>query len=233
MSTGPGKDEVDLHALHGGAYVEKFIRNEAAASRRFGTLLARIELHGGARVLDVGCGSGALCVALSGRICEYDGVDFSAPFIDAARERASRLGIQGCRFHYADAIAFIDSQGPVFDLIFALDLSEHVPDAEWAGMVAAFRRGLKEGGQVLLHTPNRDFIIERMKQRNILFHQFPEHVAVRTRAENAAFFTNVGFSCVRCEFFPHYNFLRILHPASRLPLVGKYLAARLVLVATR
>jgi cyclopropane fatty-acyl-phospholipid synthase-like methyltransferase len=229
----PNASEVDLHGLHDRAYVRKFLENEVATTRRFGALLARIDLPAGARVLDVGCGSGALALALAGRIAEYDGVDFSEPFIDAARRRAARLGIQSCRFHCSDAIAFIDSQGPVFDLIFALDLSEHVPDAEWAAMVSAFKRGLKEGGQVLLHTPNLDFFIERMKQHNYLFRQFPEHVAVRTRVGNAAFFKNAGFSRVRCEFFPHYNFLRILHPASRLPVVGKYLAARLVLIATR
>lgn len=66
-------------------------------------LLDEIEPVAGRRVLDVGCGAGALTLAAAGRGAAGLGVDISGPLIEAARARAERLGAAGAQFVQADA----------------------------------------------------------------------------------------------------------------------------------
>jgi SAM-dependent methyltransferase len=55
------------------------------------------------RVLDVGCGAGALTLAAAASGGHCLGVDISAPLIEAARERAGRRGLATADFVHADA----------------------------------------------------------------------------------------------------------------------------------
>lgn len=66
-------------------------------------LLDEIEPIAGRRILDVGCGAAALTLAAAGRGAHCLGVDISAPLIEAARERADRLGAIAAAFVRADA----------------------------------------------------------------------------------------------------------------------------------
>lgn len=66
-------------------------------------VLAEIEPVAGSRILDVGCGAGALSLAAAERGGQCVGVDISNPLIEAARARADRLGIAGAQFVRADA----------------------------------------------------------------------------------------------------------------------------------
>ena len=221
----------DLKALHDDSYAEEFMALEGRS--RVDRVLACITIPPDAKVLDVGCGHGALLTKLYGRIGEYHGVDFAEPFIRAAQERARAAGRVNCYFHLAEITEFAARHPGEFDMVFALDISEHVPDAEWAAIVSSLRTALKPGGRVICHTPNLDFFIERMKERGILIRQFAQHVAVRTLAQNAAFFERAGFSEVSATTLPHYNVLRVLHPLSRLPGLGRHFAARVLIVARR
>jgi SAM-dependent methyltransferase len=57
----------------------------------------------GRRILDVGCGAGALTLAVAERGASGVGVDISGPLVEAARARAGRLGLAGAQFVQADA----------------------------------------------------------------------------------------------------------------------------------
>jgi cyclopropane fatty-acyl-phospholipid synthase-like methyltransferase len=148
-----------------------------------------------------------------------------------AQERARAAGCANAYFHLGDITEFARMHPGEFDVAFALDISEHVPDTEWAAIVSSLHTALKPGGLAICHTPNLDFFVERMKDRNFLLRQFPQHVAVRTLERNAAFFQQAGFSRIQATTLPHYNILRLLDPLSRLPVVGRYFAARVLIVA--
>lgn len=226
-------DELDRQArevMHGEQYVQQFANERQVA--RVVRLLEYVELSSDAVVLDAGCGTGILSGLLASRCGSYTGVDFSQAMLQEARTRAGREGLRNCEFICADLVEHMYAAEGIYDAIFMLDLSEHVPDAEWAGIVAAARHALQPGGKVYLHTPNLDFVVERLKQRGWM-RQFPEHIAVRDAVGNANFFHDAGFAFVRCDMLPHYNVLRWLHPLASLPLIGRYFAARLWLVATR
>jgi SAM-dependent methyltransferase len=66
-------------------------------------LLEEIEPAPGRRVLDVGCGAGALSLAAAKRGAFALGVDISAPLVDAARARAGRAASARAQFVQADA----------------------------------------------------------------------------------------------------------------------------------
>ena len=214
--------------LHGSAYVEHF--NNASQEQRVKQLVQRVSLPPDASILDIGCGTGILSRLLEGRYAQYSGIDFSEDMISAARDLTK--GSAHCHFHCADAVGFLDGKIEQFDAIFLLDISEHVADQQWSAIVEAARPALKANGVVYLHTPNLDFFVELLKHHGWI-RQFPEHIAVRSQAGNCHFFRDAGSSDVRVSKLPHYNALRYLHPLSRLPIAGKYLAARLWLVASK
>jgi release factor glutamine methyltransferase len=76
-----------------------------------------LTLDGGARVVDVGTGSGAVALALKHERPDLAvfATDQSAPALDLARENAARLGLE-VHFAHADLLAGIDER---FDAILA------------------------------------------------------------------------------------------------------------------
>ena len=70
-------------------------------SPRFLALLAREPL-GGSRVLDVGCGSGRLSLALGPVSASVVGLDREAAALEEARRRAAAAGLANVDFHEAD-----------------------------------------------------------------------------------------------------------------------------------
>ena len=224
----PGREARE--ALHGEQYVRKFIN--ARQSVRLARLAERMMLPAGANVLDVGCGTGFLASLLASRYGTYTGVDFSQAMVQEARVQAGAQGLRNCRFLCGDAVDVMRAGAEAYHAIFMLDISEHVPDQEWIGIVAAAWQALKPGGRVYLHTPNLDFFVEQLKQWGWM-RQFPEHIAVRNAESNMQFFRAAGFKSVVCWALPHYNVLRFLHPLAGLPAVGKYMAARLWVVAIK
>ncbi|HEU4423573.1 MAG TPA: methyltransferase domain-containing protein [Pilimelia sp.] len=107
--------------------------------------LSRAPHLAGARVLEVGCGTGiitAMIAELPG-VAECIGVDPSAGFIERARHRAPSL-----RFEVADGRALPFGDHAFDGLVFATTLC-HVPAPELA--LAEARRVLRPGGYLLVY----------------------------------------------------------------------------------
>lgn len=221
----------ELKALHGEDYVARFEREQSL--ERLRRVLAQLPLPSGAAVADFACGNGMLMELLWGRVASYAGVDFSEAFIRVAEERQRSLGAGNVRFACQDIRQFCAENQGRFDVAFAMDFSEHVYDPEWLEILTAIRGSLKPGGCLYLHTPNGDFFVERMKARNFILRQFPEHVAVRNTEANVRLLEQAGFSQVSVRRLAHYNILRLLHGLSALPGVGRYFEARLLITAVR
>ena len=131
-----------------------------AAERRqpFGDLLDLVEAPGpGARVVDLGCGTGALTVALAERWdpAEVLGIDSSEAMLDEARRRTSAV----VHFERGD-LARPPVEGLV-DVIFANASLHWVPDH--AAVLACWRDLLTPGGQVAVQVPaNADHPAHRL-----------------------------------------------------------------------
>lgn len=105
-------------------------------------------LEEGARILEIGCGTGALCRALKRWYpsAEVVGLDRDDAFIDYARERST-----GETYRKGDATALPFADGS-FDVTISNTVSEHV---EPSGFFGEQRRVLRDGGVCLLLSARR------------------------------------------------------------------------------
>ena len=105
-------------------------------------------LEEGARILEIGCGTGALCRALKRWYpsAEVVGLDRDDAFIDYARERNTG---ETSRKGDATALPFADGS---FDVTISNTVSEHV---EPSGFFGEQRRVLRDGGVCLLLSARR------------------------------------------------------------------------------
>ena len=96
----------------------------------------------GARVLDAGCGTGALSVALARRGADVLGVDVSPTLVDLAKERAPQdLGPGLATFAVGD---MLDPAHGRFDYVVAMDSLIHYEGADIARVVSALAARAEE-----------------------------------------------------------------------------------------
>jgi magnesium-protoporphyrin O-methyltransferase len=90
----------------------------------------------GARVLDAGCGTGALSVAAARRGAAVTAIDLSPTLVNLARERTPRdLGAGRIDFHVGD---MMDEALGTFDYVVAMDSLIHYRAPDMARVVGAF-----------------------------------------------------------------------------------------------
>jgi 2-polyprenyl-6-hydroxyphenyl methylase / 3-demethylubiquinone-9 3-methyltransferase len=223
------KSSQELKGIYDEHYAGAY--DETHPAIRLERLLTLIDVSREENMVDFACGSGMLMPYLAPRVRSYTGVDFSEPFIKLAQAKQRSLGVSNARFECASIEAFSQKYPAAFDVGFAMDFSEHVYDAEWLEILKSMRISLVKGGRLYQHTPNGNFFMEIMKNHGFILKQFPDHVAVRSFERNVAMLQEAGYKIKRAMLLPHYNILKVLHPVSYIPLVGKYFKARVFIEA--
>jgi release factor glutamine methyltransferase len=101
-----------------------------------------LSLASGARVVDVGTGSGAVALALKDERPDLDvtGTDASLDAVEVARENARRLGLN-VRFMHADLIAGGSYDAVLANLPYVADDEQLAPEIERFEPVSALRGG--------------------------------------------------------------------------------------------
>lgn len=108
-----------------------------------------------ARVLDVGCGEGALLWAAQGLGLEPHGCDLAPPAVELARS------LVGDCVHVG-TIADVPYQPGTFDCLVALEVIEHLPNP--LPFLERAAELLKPGGRLVLTTPNRHRVFAVLKR---------------------------------------------------------------------
>jgi 2-polyprenyl-3-methyl-5-hydroxy-6-metoxy-1,4-benzoquinol methylase len=109
-------------------------------------ILAMMGELAGRRVLDAGCGDGALACAAAARGADVTGIDPDPAMLVAARSRAAAAGVQGNFLAgRVERLPFADAS---FDVVAAVAVLCFVPDA--ARAVREMARVLRPGGRLVL-----------------------------------------------------------------------------------
>jgi cyclopropane fatty-acyl-phospholipid synthase-like methyltransferase len=116
------------------------------AKRRF--IEEFVRPRAGERVLDVGCGTGALCSYMP-RGVEYVGVDVDARYVETARERYLGRG----EFVCADIADLPETDVGSFDVAIAFGVVHHLADEQVRTALAVVRALLRPGGRLLASEP--------------------------------------------------------------------------------
>ena len=101
----------------------------------------------GETVLDVGCGTGTLTMAIHGRIApgEVHGIDASPEMIAVAVGKAAKVGLDiDFQVAVVEALPFPDDR---FDLVTSSLMLHHLPDDLKRTALGEIRRVLKPGGR--------------------------------------------------------------------------------------
>ncbi|MFA5339949.1 MAG: glycosyltransferase [Candidatus Omnitrophota bacterium] len=124
--------------------------------KRLEIILQNLNASAGEKILDLGCGAGALVYhsALAGAAAW--GVDYSNKSIEAAVLLSSRYNFKDkATFLVRDvtngALPFDDG---FFDKVVAADFIEHITHFDKEKLIKEVRRVLKTGGTLIIYTPN-------------------------------------------------------------------------------
>jgi cyclopropane fatty-acyl-phospholipid synthase-like methyltransferase len=161
-------------------------------------------LRSGLRVLEAGCGSGALTLAVweaadrrRMRLDALDAFDLTPAMLDRLRATLQRRRIEGIRLAEADVLQLDALPAPWrdYDLVVSASMLEYVPRQRLPDALAGLRARLKEGGRFVLFMTRRNpftrVLIGRWWQANLY-----------TATELAKAFAEAGFSRVAFPRFP-------------------------------
>ena len=146
-------------------------------------VFSRVQPYLGARVLEVGCGSGIFTALIAKAGHDVTGYDIHAPYIDMARARLAGFG--NARVYCADATEAELDGG--YDSVVLLDVLEHIADD--TGFLGKLRRTLRPGGSIVLKVPAHPALFSAMDKA--VGHYRRYSAASLARAFGAAGFSSV------------------------------------------
>lgn len=112
--------------------------------------LTRALLRPEGRLLDLGCGTGTILLALAPAVAAAEGVDVSPAMIAIAERKAAEAGAANVRFRAAPAGDLADLPDGAYDCVCAYNLLHLVPDPP--ALVRAVHRVLAPGGAFVSST---------------------------------------------------------------------------------
>ena len=106
-------------------------------------------------ILELGCGPGTMLEFLARRGFEQvRGIDISSEQVELARRH-------GWDAEVGDVFEVLEGKREAFEVIIALDFIEHFHKEELLALAQLFFHSLKEGGRLILQTPNGEGLFPR------------------------------------------------------------------------
>jgi 2-polyprenyl-3-methyl-5-hydroxy-6-metoxy-1,4-benzoquinol methylase len=163
-------DEGDLDQALAGALIEDRYANVP-------WLNAALPLDG-ARVLEIGCGTGESTLALAEQGAQVTGIDIDPDALDVGRQRL-RLHDLNAQFHVANAVDLKETLGPqTFDAVIFFASLEHMTHDERSQAMADTWAMVRPGGiWSVIEAPNRLWFWDGHTSMSNFYNWLPDHVA--------------------------------------------------------
>jgi phosphatidylethanolamine/phosphatidyl-N-methylethanolamine N-methyltransferase len=149
--------------------------------------IQRMDIPSAERVLEVGVGTG-INLSLYPKNCSVTGIDFSAPMLEIARERAARKEVQNVRLLQMDAadMKFADNS---FDIVYAPYVISVVPDP--VTVAREMHRVCRPGGRIIVlnHFLSPNPLLSRIER---LISPLTIHIGFKSDLDLPAFLTQAG-----------------------------------------
>jgi cyclopropane-fatty-acyl-phospholipid synthase len=151
---------------------------EAAQERKLDYLCRKLRLRPGQRLLDIGCGWGALVIHAAKHFgVGAKGITLSAPQAECGRVQIAEAGMTNeAAIEVGDYRELCGSETEVYDAIISVGMAEHVGRERLPDYFGVAYRALKMGGVFLNQAIGED-IVPRPNNRNGSFierHVFPD-----------------------------------------------------------
>jgi ubiquinone biosynthesis O-methyltransferase len=140
-----------LGAYHWAQISSSLRRHNAFVTERYRTIIRAVQPLEGKRVLDLGCGDGVLSFLLHQEQASVVGIDIDPTGVDLAHMELSK--------RQTNVLLALSSgyklpfSSEFFDCVVCSEVIEHVQQP--AQLIQEIHRVLKQGGQVVVSTPNR------------------------------------------------------------------------------
>lgn len=181
---------------------ERYRRRNRFARQRLRNVFSLMPPLEGRRLVDLGCGMGTFTIEAARAGAVATGVDSMATALRAALRVAAAEGTATTRFVRADAakLPFRDASA---DVVLAADFTEHLDDETLEHVLAEAARTLAPGGTLVVYTPERAHIFERLRDLGMM-KQDSSHIGVRDDRELQAAVSAAGFSDVHVRHLPSH-----------------------------
>jgi ubiquinone/menaquinone biosynthesis C-methylase UbiE len=112
------------------------------------SLVQRLGITNGLKVLDLGCGDGTTALPAASLGADVLGVDIASNLVAAGNKRAQSLGLANCRFQEGDACDLRDLPDQAFDLTISIFGAMFAPKP--IGVAKQVVRVTRRGGRIIM-----------------------------------------------------------------------------------
>jgi cyclopropane-fatty-acyl-phospholipid synthase len=180
-----------------------------AQTDKYDLVARKLGLHGGARLLDVGCGWGGMLMHAAQHYgVQAVGITLSNEQATYARERVAESGMQ----HRIEVRVqdYRDLRGETFDAVSSIGMFEHVGRARMAEYFAALHAVLAPGGRLLNHAIDKPKGSAMAAKGFIARYVFPDG-ELQDLAETVAAMQDAGFEVRDVESLREHYALTLRH----------------------
>jgi cyclopropane-fatty-acyl-phospholipid synthase len=133
---------------------------DIAQEQKLDYICRKLRLRAGQRLLDIGCGWGALVIHAAKHFGVYaEGITLSGPQAEWARSRIAEAGLENkAKIELRDYREIAAKGAEFFDAIVSIGMAEHVGRERLPDYFAAAHRALKPGGVFLNQAIGEDII---------------------------------------------------------------------------
>jgi ubiquinone/menaquinone biosynthesis C-methylase UbiE len=202
---------------------------EISMIRRVNIVLKELNIIGGEKILDIGCGVGTFAFHTAKKGAISFGIDYSYQSIKMAVKLCTKFNIKGKSYFLVSNAFNLPFRDNSFDKIVASDFIEHITYKGKDKFLREVYRLLKPTGLVVIFTPNG--IRERIGEiywrvRHCLWGNeipvAPLHYGLTTRGEFECLLKNYKFSF-------RLIYRDVMRPClAKIPLLRKFLALNLL-----